>query len=49
VEDLKPERQTEIEAGIDASLASGFGLLEGYMIQISETKRLRRTREGGIW
>jgi len=28
VEDLKPERQTEIEAGIDASLASGFASLE---------------------
>ena len=28
VEDLKPERQTEIEAGFDASLRSGFASLE---------------------
>jgi len=38
VEDLEPERQTEIEAGIDASLESGFASIEitGYHKQIDD-------------
>ncbi|MDR8392810.1 SusC/RagA family TonB-linked outer membrane protein [Aliifodinibius sp. S!AR15-10] len=46
VENLKPERQTEIEAGIDASLASGFGSLELTVYQKSiEDMLLQRELE----
>ncbi|MGD8747545.1 MAG: SusC/RagA family TonB-linked outer membrane protein [Balneolaceae bacterium] len=40
VEDLKPERQTEIEAGFDVNLSSGFASLEFTVYQKSITDML---------